>query len=119
MNEMTKLDFARYLKQMHFVVGDLVTHKMAHAPYHARGVYQIADIKEIHHFVNDWGTQESGPHILTLQPVKKTDHTLVGGPGMYTKVTGDDIPEEWVELLAKEHDERLKHAVGFHDYTGD
>lgn len=99
MNEMSKIDFARYLGQQPFKKGDLVASKWAHAPYHVRGVYQITDIKEVHHFVNDWGSADSGPHILTLQPIKSTDHALVGGPGMYVPVTGDDIPAEWVEFL--------------------
>jgi hypothetical protein len=98
-NEMGKMEFAMYVRNSNLKKGDLVASKWSKTPYHARGVYRIKDIQEIHHFVSDWGTAESGPYILTLQSVNPKEQTIQGGPGMYTKVIGNDIPDEWTQLL--------------------
>ncbi len=108
-NAMSKLEYAIYLRDLPVKVGDLVTTKFTQKPYHARGVFRIQSIDELHHYVT-WGAPEIGPMCLNLQGITQDGVSFIthkGGGNFYHKIADDDIPLLWKEYL--ELKARLEH----------
>ena len=99
----SKGEFALYIEELKrkgfkkngFVIGTVAT-----KPYLDMQIHRLVDFDEIHHFVDDWGTPHSGPHVLYLESFQGSRFKTA--PGWYQPFDEAELPEGWQAKLRLE-----------------
>jgi hypothetical protein len=90
---MGKLEYALYLKNLKYGVGDWVVSKYIRPPLLMREVYKVVSIDEIHRFVK-FGHPSIGPMCLTLENAWGQPAGGKQGGEMYRLVEEHELPLE-------------------------
>jgi len=93
-NEMGKLEYALFIRNLPFKIGDLIVPIIYLAPYYAHDVVKLISIDEIHRLVKYLG-KEIGPLCLRLEEVSGKTRPAPGGALLYKKVDHEHIPLMW------------------------
>lgn len=91
--EMGKLEYALFLKNLTYGIGDWVVSKYIRPPLLMREIYKVVNIDEIHHFVK-FGHPSIGPLCLTLENCWGQLLSGKQGAEMYRLVQDEELPLE-------------------------
>lgn len=94
--EMGKLEYALYLKNLPYGVGDWVVSKHIRPPLLLREVYKVVMIDEIHRFIS-FGHPDIGPLCLTVENAWGQLVEGKRGGTFYRLVEPHELPNELVE----------------------
>ena len=95
-HEMGKLEYALYLKNLKYGVGDWVVSKHIRPPLLLREIYKVVMIDEIHRFIS-FGHPDIGPLCLTLENAWGQLVEGKRGGTFYRLVEPYELPNELVE----------------------
>lgn len=104
-NAKSKGEFAFYLRSLEvkgFRKGAYVVSFAAAKPYIDQQIHRVAELDEIHHFVQDWGTEYSGPQIITLEYFGRNQQPFKTCPGWYKPISEEELTLGWLERIAEE-----------------
>lgn len=102
--QQTKEQFAKYVEEMKakgFAEGKFVVSQSASKPYLDAQIHRIQGLEEMHKFVDDWGTEFSGPTMIYLEYYNKNAAIFKTCPGWY-KPLDTELTDGWKERLRDE-----------------
>ena len=95
--EMSKGEYALYLKKIPFKKGDLVVSIYTNSvPLRQWDIQLVFDIQEVHHFVDDWGNELTGPRCVGT--ITSQGNRVWICPNLYRKCTVDELPDFWKDV---------------------